>query len=73
MLGLPYLQKWTVTQFRELFLCSRRIRVGASPRADRATEAEIELDIDAARAGRSWDECIGGFYYIYPGRSSHGF
>ena len=37
--------------------------VGASPRADNA-DAEIELDIDTARAGRSWDECVAGFYYV---------
>jgi hypothetical protein len=37
--------------------------VGGSPRADRA-EAEIELDIDAARAGRPWDQCVAGFYYV---------
>ncbi|KAH8093932.1 hypothetical protein BXZ70DRAFT_1072745 [Cristinia sonorae] len=32
------------------------------------------LDIEAARNGRSWQECIAGCYYIkpnYPGRSSH--
>lgn len=30
--------------------------------------------IDKARAGRSWEECAGGCYYVkpnYPGRSSH--
>ncbi|CED85087.1 Acyl-CoA N-acyltransferase [Phaffia rhodozyma] len=32
------------------------------------------LSIDEVRAGRSWEGCLGGFYYIkpnYPGRSSH--
>jgi len=36
--------------------------------------AEIGLDINQARAERTWDECIAGFYYVkpnYPGRSSH--
>ncbi|KAI0057898.1 hypothetical protein BV25DRAFT_1902453 [Artomyces pyxidatus] len=35
---------------------------------------EVEGGIDAARAGRSWEECLVGFYYVkpnYPGRSSH--
>jgi len=39
--------------------------IGGSLQADRG-EAEIELDIDTARAGRSWDECIAGFYYVGP-------
>ncbi|KAF9485998.1 hypothetical protein BDN70DRAFT_870489 [Pholiota conissans] len=32
------------------------------------------LDIETERGGRTWEECIAGFYYIkpnYPGRSSH--
>jgi hypothetical protein len=37
--------------------------IGESLRADRA-EAEIELDIDTARAGRRWHECVAGFYYV---------
>ncbi|KIJ15515.1 hypothetical protein PAXINDRAFT_114666 [Paxillus involutus ATCC 200175] len=31
-------------------------------------------DIIGARGGRSWEECVAGFYYVkpnYPGRSSH--
>ncbi|KAI9459963.1 hypothetical protein HD554DRAFT_1599688 [Boletus coccyginus] len=35
---------------------------------------EVEVDLERARAGRSWDECVVGFYYVkpnYPGRSSH--
>jgi len=35
---------------------------------------EAAPSIDAARAGRSWEEAVGGCYYIkpnYPGRSSH--
>ena len=38
--------------------------VGASSSRTDGTEAEIALDIDTARAGRSWDECIAGFYYV---------
>lgn len=25
---------------------------------------EINVDIDAARAGRTWEECVAGFYYV---------
>jgi hypothetical protein len=24
----------------------------------------VELDVDAARAGREWEECVAGFYYV---------
>ncbi|KAF5380349.1 hypothetical protein D9615_004698 [Tricholomella constricta] len=47
--------------------------VGGTGQLDRR-EGEIEIDVDTARSGRSWDECVAGFYYIkpnYPGRSSH--
>jgi hypothetical protein len=39
-----------------------------------ADAAGTQPSIDAARAGRSWEDCVGGCYYIkpnYPGRSSH--
>ncbi|KAG9312121.1 hypothetical protein JVU11DRAFT_7409 [Chiua virens] len=48
--------------------------------AKRAAEAtvgvgvEVDPDLEMARAGRSWDACVVGFYYVkpnYPGRSSH--
>ncbi|KAG8221292.1 hypothetical protein J3R82DRAFT_1458 [Butyriboletus roseoflavus] len=35
---------------------------------------EVNVDLEAARAERSWDACVVGFYYVkpnYPGRSSH--
>ncbi|KAF9243148.1 hypothetical protein BU15DRAFT_86550 [Melanogaster broomeanus] len=35
---------------------------------------EVEMSLEAARGGRSWEECVAGFYYVkpnYPGRSSH--
>lgn len=35
---------------------------------------DAKMDIDDARATRSWEECVAGYYYIkpnYPGRSSH--
>ncbi|KAF8070748.1 hypothetical protein FPV67DRAFT_1488598 [Lyophyllum atratum] len=38
-------------------------------------EGEVaDPDIEVARGGRPWDQCVAGFYYIkpnYPGRSSH--
>jgi len=47
--------------------------VGASESTDR-TEGASQLSIQEAQAGRTWEECIAGYYYIkpnYPGRSSH--
>ncbi|WWD17202.1 hypothetical protein CI109_101640 [Kwoniella shandongensis] len=38
------------------------------------SDHEIKEDLEGARAGRKWEECVGGCYYIkpnYPGRSSH--
>ncbi|KIK96702.1 hypothetical protein PAXRUDRAFT_825681 [Paxillus rubicundulus Ve08.2h10] len=35
---------------------------------------EVEMNLEGARGGRSWEECVTGFYYVkpnYPGRSSH--
>lgn len=35
---------------------------------------EVDMGLDEARGGRSWEECVIGFYYVkpnYPGRSSH--
>lgn len=35
---------------------------------------EVDVNIERVRAGRPWDACVVGFYYIkpnYPGRSSH--
>jgi hypothetical protein len=37
--------------------------IGARTSAD-GLEPEIELDIDTARAGRRWDKCVAGFYYV---------
>ncbi|TFY70416.1 hypothetical protein EVG20_g2587 [Dentipellis fragilis] len=36
--------------------------------------SRIELSVEGARAGRTWEDCLVGFYYVkpnYPGRSSH--
>jgi len=35
---------------------------------------EVNVNIEESRKGRSWEDCIAGFYYVkpnYPGRSSH--
>ncbi|KDQ55227.1 hypothetical protein JAAARDRAFT_37753 [Jaapia argillacea MUCL 33604] len=35
---------------------------------------EVEGGVDKAAAGRKWEDCVAGFYYVkpnYPGRSSH--
>ncbi|KAI0692110.1 hypothetical protein BC835DRAFT_1278284 [Cytidiella melzeri] len=34
----------------------------------------VQLKVEEARRGRSWEECVAGVYYVkpnYPGRSSH--
>lgn len=36
--------------------------------------ADVELDVEKARKGRTWEECVAGWYYVkpnYPGRASH--
>ncbi|KAK7045539.1 hypothetical protein VNI00_007371 [Paramarasmius palmivorus] len=36
--------------------------------------AEVQIGIEEARNGRTWQECVSGYYYVkpnYPGRSSH--
>jgi len=38
------------------------------------SEGEMNIGIDQSRKGRSWKDCVVGFYYVkpnYPGRSSH--
>lgn len=37
--------------------------VGGSPRTDRA-DAAIELSIEEAQVGRTWEECVAGYYYV---------
>ncbi|KAL4243321.1 Mitochondrial N-acetyltransferase [Abortiporus biennis] len=40
----------------------------------KADGSEVFMGLDEARNGRSWKDCIAGFYYVkpnYPGRSSH--
>jgi hypothetical protein len=65
--GLTYPQEGEIDQpdFESYFFAADVFVgiVGYHPRGDRG-EAEIELDIDAARAGRPWDECVAGFYYV---------
>jgi hypothetical protein len=41
---------------------------------DDAADVVGDLDVEATRGGRSWEEALVGFYYVkpnYPGRSSH--
>jgi hypothetical protein len=41
---------------------------------DDGSDSTLVGDVEAARAGRSWEDVLVGFYYIkpnYPGRSSH--
>lgn len=34
------------------------------PEQDDDVPREVEVDLERARAGRSWDECVVGFYYV---------
>ncbi|KZV74019.1 hypothetical protein PENSPDRAFT_749698 [Peniophora sp. CONT] len=51
------------------------LAIGATEdEANAANGATIEGGIEEARQGRSWEDCLVGFYYVkpnYPGRSSH--
>ncbi|GJE91420.1 hypothetical protein PsYK624_075700 [Phanerochaete sordida] len=47
------------------------VGTGGAPAED---GEEVRTDVEQARAGRSWEECVAGVYYVkpnYPGRSSH--
>jgi len=75
--GLSYPQEGEIDrQTFEGYFFSADVFVGVtggSARSDLAA-IDVELDVGAARAGRTWSECVAGFYYIkpnYPGRSSH--
>jgi len=42
--------------------------------ADVIGDGDGDLDVEASRGGRSWEDALIGFYYVkpnYPGRSSH--
>ncbi|TFK44892.1 hypothetical protein BDQ12DRAFT_730900 [Crucibulum laeve] len=44
------------------------------PKHEDITKGTVEITIEKARAGRPWEHCVAGYYYIkpnYPGRSSH--
>jgi len=41
---------------------------GPSPSAEQEG-MEVEDDLDDVRCGRSWQECVGGFYYVSRGYS----
>ncbi|KAI6007710.1 hypothetical protein F5J12DRAFT_742203 [Pisolithus orientalis] len=48
--------------------------VGMSTSEVNEAVREVNLSLEASRRGRSWAECVAGFYYVksnYPGRSSH--
>jgi hypothetical protein len=38
--------------------------VGSLPRTINSGSEQSNLDIDEDRAGRTWDDCIAGYYYV---------
>ncbi|GLB37740.1 putative acetyltransferase (GNAT) family protein [Lyophyllum shimeji] len=75
--GLTYPQEGEMGRSTfEAYFFSADVFVGmvGSPGQMNNREGEVDLDIEVARGGRPWDQCVAGFYYIkpnYPGRSSH--
>jgi len=46
----------------------------ASPEFADGMMHEVDLGVDETKNGRTWEDCVIGFYYVkpnYPGRSSH--
>lgn len=46
----------------------------ASDEGEGGEGMEVELDVEKVRKGRTWEECVAGWYYVkpnYPGRASH--
>ncbi|KAF8653337.1 hypothetical protein AX16_004037 [Volvariella volvacea WC 439] len=75
--GLTYPQEGEITRdsFEGYFFAADVLVaiIGGTGRSV-GEKVEIDLELDDARAGRTWNECIAGFYYVkpnYPGRSSH--
>ncbi|KAF8161278.1 hypothetical protein B0H34DRAFT_652788 [Crassisporium funariophilum] len=76
--GLTYPQEGEMGQETfEAYFFAADVFVGVtelSPGTAIVSEAQQDIELERQRSGRSWDECIAGYYYIkpnYPGRSSH--
>ncbi|KGB74442.1 hypothetical protein I307_05402 [Cryptococcus deuterogattii 99/473] len=73
--GCTYPQEGPITyeEFISYFFAATTI-VGVIRPVGTNGKVDMPGDLESARAGRTWEECIGGCYYIkpnYPGRSSH--
>lgn len=79
--GMTYPQEllpgedYTLAQFEEYFF-GADVLVGVAGVGDAPADdgAEVPLGLGDARAGRAWEACVAGVYYVkpnYPGRSSH--
>ncbi|WVO16187.1 hypothetical protein L204_103858 [Cryptococcus depauperatus] len=73
--GCTYPQEGPMTYEAFLaYLFAATTIVGIITKVGSQGEIDTSGDLEGAKAGRSWEECVGGCYYIkpnYPGRSSH--
>ncbi|KDQ20009.1 hypothetical protein BOTBODRAFT_101861 [Botryobasidium botryosum FD-172 SS1] len=69
----PQLGPISLDEFKAYFF-ARDVFVGIKAESGRIGEKVDVSDVEEARNGRDWSECILGAYYVkpnYPGRSSH--
>ncbi|KAL1669000.1 acyl-CoA N-acyltransferase, partial [Schizophyllum commune] len=78
--GLTYPQEGPITQaaFEAYFFAADvfvAVLQGEEPAsASNESGSAVDLDVAKAAAGRKWEDCLVGYYYVkpnYPGRSSH--
>jgi len=73
--GMTYPQEDDMGQEKfEDYFFSADVFVGIVGSLPRTGSEQPSLEIEEERAGRTWSDCIAGYYYIkpnYPGRSSH--
>jgi len=77
--GMTYPQEKDMGQENfEAYFFSADVFVGiigsTLPRTVTSDSEQSNLEIEEEKAGRTWNDCIAGYYYIkpnYPGRSSH--
>ena len=73
--GLTYPQEghMDLSSFRDYYFAADVIVAitGPSPSAAEQEGMEVDSDLDGVRCGRSWEECVGGFYYVSRGYSPY--
>jgi hypothetical protein len=68
--------KWVYTRAEfEAFVWAADVVIAIGTNADNGSDPALVGDVEATRAGRSWEDILVGFYYVRPnhqgGRTSH--